>query len=294
MRTERSVKKATREIREDIDKHAKNDPVAQVNLIQKRCESLLFDQKRWARDLSKSKKRADQLQKEKDAARSELSKTNTQRHKLEGLCRELQKEGKLIKADNKRLKDSEQHDRKLLSESLEGMMTTIEDVVAQREQPNSHGLDIETDEMSVVHYVVICPTLGAMNIGIDKLTVAIHRFRSRFKGFCEQYELRELAFNNAMRGRESDLQYQALQCSRAQAQARDEATHATNLRQQVDSFTHTETELRSQLNIYVEKFKQVSPFLYTPRPFLSLRDTDFCYIHGSRLKKPLTTPTTCS
>lgn len=145
--TERSVKKASREIREDVDKHARNDPVAQVNLIQKRCETLLFDQKRWARDLSKNKKRADQLQKEKDAARSELSKTNTQRHKLEGLCRELQKEGKLIKADNKRLKEQEQHDRKLLSESLEGMMTTVEDVAAQREQQSNQLPDVEMDEM---------------------------------------------------------------------------------------------------------------------------------------------------
>lgn len=73
--------------------------------------------------------------------------------------------------------------------------------------------------------------------------------------------MRELAFSNSLRSRDYELQYQTLQCSRAQLQAREETTHAATLRQQVDSFTHTETELRSQLNIYVEKFKQVEETL---------------------------------
>jgi Myosin-like coiled-coil protein len=53
--------------------------------------------KRLERDYQKSKKRADQLQKEKDGGKSELNKTVTIKDKLEKLCRELQKENKKIK-----------------------------------------------------------------------------------------------------------------------------------------------------------------------------------------------------
>jgi hypothetical protein len=53
--------------------------------------------KRLEREYHKNKKRADQLQKEKDAGKSELSKTVTLKDKLEKLCRELQKENKKIK-----------------------------------------------------------------------------------------------------------------------------------------------------------------------------------------------------
>lgn len=53
--------------------------------------------KRLERDHAKSRKRADQLQKEKDQSRSEMQKAVSMKHKLETLCRELQKENKRIK-----------------------------------------------------------------------------------------------------------------------------------------------------------------------------------------------------
>ena len=53
--------------------------------------------RRLERDNLKSKKRADQMQKEKDQARSELSKTISIKEKLEKLCRELTKENKKTK-----------------------------------------------------------------------------------------------------------------------------------------------------------------------------------------------------
>lgn len=53
--------------------------------------------KRLERDHAKARKRADQLQKEKDHSRSEMQKAVSMKHKLETLCRELQKENKRIK-----------------------------------------------------------------------------------------------------------------------------------------------------------------------------------------------------
>lgn len=68
-----------------------------VDALQKRNAELLADMKRMERDYIKSKKRADQLQKEKDSGRSELSKTLSLKDKLEKLCRELTRDNKKMK-----------------------------------------------------------------------------------------------------------------------------------------------------------------------------------------------------
>ena len=57
--------------------------------------------KKLERDHAKNKKRADLLQKEADKAKSENSKTNTLKDKLEKLCRELTKENKKMKVRTK-------------------------------------------------------------------------------------------------------------------------------------------------------------------------------------------------
>ena len=68
-----------------------------MDALQKRNTELFADMKRLEREHVKSKKRADQLQKEKDTGRSELSKTLSMKEKLEKLCRELTRENKKMK-----------------------------------------------------------------------------------------------------------------------------------------------------------------------------------------------------
>lgn len=71
--------------------------MAKVDAIQTKYSELLHEMKRLERDHAKARKRADQLQKEKDHSRSEMQKAVSMKHKLETLCRELQKENKRIK-----------------------------------------------------------------------------------------------------------------------------------------------------------------------------------------------------
>lgn len=61
--------------------------------------------KRLERDHQKSKKRADQLQKEKDTAKSELSKATSLKEKLEKLSRETSNENRKLRVRSW-LKDS--------------------------------------------------------------------------------------------------------------------------------------------------------------------------------------------
>lgn len=71
--------------------------VQKIEHLTRRCSDLLAEMKRHERDNIKNKKRGDQLQKEKDSVRSELTKQNGLKEKLEKLCRELQKDNNKLK-----------------------------------------------------------------------------------------------------------------------------------------------------------------------------------------------------
>ena len=87
---------------------------------------------------------------------------------------------------------------------------------------------------------------------------SLSRFRLKFKSFLEQYELRELHFQSLMKTKECEVHFNVARYEHQRKVAENETTRSRTLSAQVNTFSQTETELRSQLNIYVEKFKQVS------------------------------------
>jgi DNA repair ATPase RecN len=95
---EREVKKATRDLNQLLNNL---EPLNKIETVQRKYSELLADMKKLERDHAKNKKRADLLQKEADKAKSENSKTNTLKDKLEKLCRELTKENKKMKVRKK-------------------------------------------------------------------------------------------------------------------------------------------------------------------------------------------------
>ena len=84
------------------------------------------------------------------------------------------------------------------------------------------------------------------------------RFRGRFKSLIDQYELRELHYHSHMRTKELEVQYNIARYEREKTRTDAEAARARQLNEQVQTFSKTEVELRNQLNVYVDKFKQVS------------------------------------
>lgn len=93
--TEREVKKANRDLSNLL---STMDPsMSKMDAVQRKYSELLAEMKRTEREHMKAKKRGDQLQKDKDAQRSELTKANTMKEKLEKLSRELTKENKKLK-----------------------------------------------------------------------------------------------------------------------------------------------------------------------------------------------------
>ena len=63
---------------------------------------------------------------------------------------------------------------------------------------------------------------------------------------------------SVLRARDLEIQYHIAQHEKLRKAQDAELSKSHQLTRQVSTFSQTENELRSQLNIYVEKFKQVS------------------------------------
>jgi taxilin len=84
---EREVKKGMREMGYEMKSFA--DLNKKVDFINERYRELLFNMKRLERDYRTTKRKADQTQKEKDTAKSELNKMTNKNSKLESLSKDL-------------------------------------------------------------------------------------------------------------------------------------------------------------------------------------------------------------
>ncbi|KAI0531857.1 myosin-like coiled-coil protein-domain-containing protein [Xylaria digitata] len=227
---DREVRKANRELNHQMNKMNDMD---KIDLLTKRSSELFANLKRLERENIKNKKRADQLQKEKDSSRTDLSKQIGLKEKLEKLCRELQKENNKLKNEHRALNDS--HDRLKTSsdERFKKVLETLEGYQEEKDNPRKQVVYMKAEEL----------------------------FKNRFKSMIDQYELRELHFHSAMRTKEIEVQWNMARYEQQKKQVEAEGNRARQLNNQVLTFTKTETELRNQLNVYVEKFKQVEDTL---------------------------------
>ncbi|KAG9293690.1 hypothetical protein G9A89_019027 [Geosiphon pyriformis] len=225
----KAVKKASKEMKDIIN--SQDDQLDKLDTIQQRYMELFQDMKRLERDHAKMKKRNEQLQKEKDSIKSDLSKANSMKHKLENLCRELQKENKRIKEESKRLASTEQQKREELSSKFE---STIWEIKSK--------MDEDTDEKK-------------------KRAEDNEMLKDKFRSFLEQYELREKHYNCVVRSKDLELQLYEAKLQQQRQLTDQEVVKASSLQEQVNAFAKTETDLRKQLNVYVDKFKAVEETL---------------------------------
>ncbi|KAF8422892.1 myosin-like coiled-coil protein-domain-containing protein [Tirmania nivea] len=199
------VRKANKDLAELVN--SREDSFAKVEIIQQKYSDLLHDMKKLEREHTKARKRADQLQKEKEQSRAEMTKAVQ------------------LKAQNEKQKREE------LSNKFEDTMNDIKRRMEEETDSTSRKSTPEADEL----------------------------FKAKFKSFVEQYEMRELHFISLLRTKELEVQYNQARYEQQRKQAEAESSRAKALNSQVSTFSQTEAELRSQLNIYVEKFKQRIP-----------------------------------
>ena len=92
----------------------------------------------------------------------------------------------------------------------------------------------------------------------------VRSFKLRLKAVVDQNELRELQFKSVLRQKDAEIHYIAARFEEQRRKAEEQAIKCRQLSSQVSTFSCTEAELRHQLNIYVDKFKQVrSTFLWS-------------------------------
>ncbi|KAJ4141923.1 hypothetical protein NW754_014712 [Fusarium falciforme] len=253
---EREVKRANRDLLQQV---SKMDNMQKIDHLTKRSSELLADMRRLERENQKNKRRGDNLQKERDTGRTELSKTVGLKEKLEKLCRELQRDNNRMKTENKELQTTQKRNNTHWDEKYATLLSKLEGYQEEKDTPKKQVVDMEVDEL----------------------------FRVRFKSFIEQYELRELHFHSLMRTKELEVQYHMARYEREKKNAEGESAKARHLQAQVQAFTKTETELRNQLNVYVDKFKQVEDTLNNSNDlFLSFRkEMEDMSKKGKRLEK---------
>ncbi|KAF2141833.1 uncharacterized protein K452DRAFT_308888 [Aplosporella prunicola CBS 121167] len=225
---EREVKKANRELSQLLS--SIESPMKRVDEVRKRYSSLLADMKRTEREHIKSKKRADQLQKEKDTGKTDLNKMTTLKERLEKMSRDLTKENKKLKEENIQRDQQESRHREELHDRLERMILDVEEAIMLKENPEPQPVDMDADKL----------------------------FEEKFKSFVDQWECREKQFKSILRVKELEIIYHQAKLDQQRKAQEVESSKSNQLTRQVTTFSQTEAELRSQLNIYVEKFKQVS------------------------------------
>ncbi|EEH37785.2 hypothetical protein PAAG_00706 [Paracoccidioides lutzii Pb01] len=228
---EREVKKATRDLNQLLN--SIESPATRVEAVQKRYSDLLAEMKKLDRDYAKSRKRADQLQKDQDKGKAELNKIATMKDKLEKLCRELTKENKKVKDENKRLEETEKKARGLVNARLDSLLFDIQDFVTARGDARGEKADIDLDDA----------------------------VRAKIKTIGDKFEAREHHYKSLLRSKDAEIQSLTAKYEEQRRAAENEAHRCRALSTQVSTFSQTEAELRSQLNIYVEKFKQVEDTL---------------------------------
>ncbi|KAF4324539.1 hypothetical protein BBO99_00001735 [Phytophthora kernoviae] len=162
---------------------------------------------------------------------TELMKTSTSKAKLEQLCRELQKQNKLIVSESRRIADEEDQKRRELSAQFQ---KTIEEVSAKMDQ---QGKD----------YVASLKENENLQ---QKLKTFLEQYTAREEHFQKQLEAKDLTVQLA----ETRLQHQEELTSR-------EAEKVKITLEKAKEFSDREIQLQAQLSSYSEKFDVVQETL---------------------------------
>ncbi|XP_024515052.1 beta-taxilin isoform X1 [Selaginella moellendorffii] len=160
------------------------------------------------------------------ALSGDLNKSVLIRQKLESLCRELQRQNKILLDESKKIASEEQQRRQELSTKFHNTIKEIS--LKLDEQGDDRIRQVKENEI----------------------------LREKLKHFTQQYEVREEHFSHQLRTKV--LEHQLLEVKLKQQQERfvQEEAKARAYTEQISQLLLTEQDLRSQLALYGDKFEQ--------------------------------------
>ncbi|POM63084.1 hypothetical protein PHPALM_27676, partial [Phytophthora palmivora] len=141
------LKDKTETVQQNEEMPAEEKVVELVSYLNEASEQLKLMQKK----IGELNAKCILLKQRKSAVNTELVKTNTSKAKLEQLCRELQKQNKLIVSESRRIADEEDQKRRELSAQFQ---KTIEEVSAKMDkQGQDYVASLKENEKYVVTHI---------------------------------------------------------------------------------------------------------------------------------------------
>lgn len=187
--------------------------------------------------LQRAERQVRQLSREKEQLQGECNRALLAKSKLEGLCRELQRQGKLIKEECMLRIREEEEKRKEVAGKFQA---TLMDITAVLEENQTRSLQLKNENSDLVQ---------------------------KLKSLIDHYDLWEKNVDKVLQQKELQVQVATTHLQRAQGQLQQERQQflrekQTVLQQVVDSQRQTceqsarEASLRQELSLYTSKYEE--------------------------------------
>ncbi|KAJ1531929.1 hypothetical protein ONE63_000570 [Megalurothrips usitatus] len=212
-------------------------PQDKLDALVKKYSEVADENRKLQTQTKNMERRLIQVEREKDSAQSEYSKAVLTRSRLEGLCRELQRQNRAIKEESVLKIREEEEKRKEVSNKFQSTLAEITSLMQQNNEKNSKLRD-DNIEMT-----------------------------TKFKSVCEQYELRVQQVEKI--SKQMQLEAQLADAKLAKAQLESKAEKEVLIREkhellmelahyQARAKEHEQTELklREQVELYTNKYDE--------------------------------------
>eukprot|EP00727_Mastigamoeba_balamuthi_P006422 m51a1_g240 hypothetical protein (682) ;mRNA; f:140198-142860 len=222
---EREISKASRTQLLDLRKQLEGIASADDRLRHLQSSYLAAVQQRLReeREAERFRSRAELYQRD---AESRMAKLTTTKTKLEALCRELQRQNKLVMEESRRVAEEEQGRRNELSKKFH---ETIGEITARLEEQGDERMRQLRENETL---------------------------REKLRNFAEQYDIREQHYATQLRAKELEKQLLEARLKQQAEVAVQEALKAQAYLEQATAMAKTEADLRGQVTLYAEKFEQ--------------------------------------
>jgi len=184
-----------------------------------------------SKELAATKSKLEQCMKEKTLVVEEVTRVNAVCGKLETLCRELQKQNKLIQEESRKTALDEQQKRQELSSRFQNTVAEINTRMEQQGEERVKSI-AENDQL-----------------------------RDRLISFAEKLEAQETLHVHEIKEKELEKNILMNTVQQQKAAAQEAGLKAEAYAQQAMLLGKTEVELRAQLATYQEKFEQFQEML---------------------------------
>ncbi|KAG0278520.1 hypothetical protein BGZ95_003789 [Linnemannia exigua] len=243
---EKAIAKQMKKIHKEISQvsNGQEDQIAKVNLMQRKYLEMFQDMRKQERDHAKLKKKHELLQREKDLLAREKDR--------------IQQTNDTLVAEHGNLLEERHADKVAISKS-DNLCRKLEGLCRQIHRENKH---IKLDQHADRRPAAIVDSGTQESVEAQKHIVGNEAlWQEKLQGFTEQYDLREKHFNSIIKSKDLELQLAQAKMDRQKKASQEESAKVGQLKSQLQASAKTEAELRKQLSVYVEKFKQVEETL---------------------------------